>query len=209
MRGQTPRRIGLEYAVLQHESLRIRPVVRNVARVFVAHNIRAVTAAAARIKCLAAPPAASLLLGDEAIHLAGVDVGHGARRSVWTASVDIVSIVIGLHAAAASWIVDANRKIAVRPPRQPVAARVRAEVFVVRAVLLHDDDDVFDLVYVTRSGRSCIPACSLMAEHDAREQGASHVDEGQGRLPPGESVVELNDQHEHVPFLYYETAGAV
>src|SRR5215472_14672204 len=92
------------------------------------------------------------LLGDETVHLAAVDVSDRALGAMRSAAIAILCVVEWLHASALR-VRYAHGKRAVARAGQPITARVGAEIAVVRTVLLHDDDDVLDLVDVARHRR--------------------------------------------------------
>ena len=149
VRGEAPGVVGLEHVVLEDVLLRVGPVVGNLAGVVVAHDVDARGQARAHVAGLGAGAAVRVLraavhpllrLGHEAVHPSVVDVGHGVVDRVRAAVVDVGRIVERGHAAAVNRIRHAHSG------RNPVSARVRAEVAVERAVLLHDDHDVLDLV---------------------------------------------------------------
>ena len=148
MSREAPRGDRLEHVVLQHEIMRIGPVVRDVRAGVVAHHVRRAAAVAARrVERLRAAGHASLLLADEPVHAAAVDVGRRSGRGMGAAEAAVFAIVEGADAPAAA--PDPGRTGPSRIPRQPrnpVGAGVGAEVRIERAVLLHDDHDVADLV---------------------------------------------------------------
>ena len=127
--------------------VRVGPVVRDVARRVVAHHVdpapvahdgvvvarrsRSAPARRPATKPSILPPSMSCAGAAAAVRAAGVDVGVVER----TARAARRRVGIG----------DADRRDAVRH-RDPVGARERPEVAVERAVLLHDHDDVLDLV---------------------------------------------------------------
>src|SRR5919202_1167369 len=102
MRRQAPTVIWLEHVVLQHEAARVAPIVGDLARIVISHDIRrCLRCYAARLEQdVPAPDTASVTrLGDEAIHASAVYVGDGARRSVWPPGVDVTRIVPGALAS--------------------------------------------------------------------------------------------------------------
>jgi len=142
--GQAPGGVGLEHPVLEHEVVGVGPVVGDLVAGVVAHHVGLV-AAAGRVVGLRAPLATFLGLGDEAVHLAAVDVGDGIHLAVRSAAVDVVGVVVGRDALPRQGIRHADGEGAVGD-RQPVGARIETEIFVEGPVLLHDDDHVLDLV---------------------------------------------------------------
>src|SRR5204863_4163568 len=94
-----------------------------------------------RIRDVAAVAPALLRLSDEAVHLPAVDVGGRIVRAVRPATVDVRMIDERLDARA-----EASRIGNADALRNTVRTGVRAEVGVERSVLLHDHDDVPDVV---------------------------------------------------------------
>ncbi len=182
MRGQAPRGIGLEHVVLEDEVVRVGPVVRDVRAVVVAHHVGAATAVAARrVVRLGAAGHALLLLGDEPVHLAAVDVGLRGREAVGTAEAAVLAVVERADAAAGGGIRHArNRPRVPGQARDPVRARVGAEVGVERAVLLHDDHHVPDLVDPLESRRRW---CDRRRGGGARGGGRALCGRGARALP--------------------------
>jgi hypothetical protein len=79
-------------------------------------------------------------VGDKSIHPPAVDVGYRVGGAMWSAVVQIRRVVVGGHAAAVDRVRHADAGW------DPVGSREGPEVAVERAVLLHDDHDVPDLV---------------------------------------------------------------
>ena len=149
---QAPGRVRLEHVVLENEVPRVRPVVRDLPLVVVAHHGRGLNAANAIGRVARAVGS----LGeeratDEAVHSPVVDVPQGVRVLVRPAPVVVRSVVVRLDARVEVRIRKAHSRDAVSH-RDPVRARVGAEVGVEGAVLLHDHDDVPDLVDAGRRG---------------------------------------------------------
>src|SRR5437868_3002597 len=121
---------------------------------------------------------AAARLPDEAVHAAMVDVAYGVYALVRPAEVADGGVVERPHAGAALRVRDADGEAA-RPPREPVSAGVRAEIGVERAVLLHHDHDVSDLVNPERA--------RVRPRHAAEEQPEGCGGSGQeedDRQPP-------------------------
>jgi hypothetical protein len=149
MSRKTPGGVRLVEVVLEDEVPGIRPVVRDVAPIVVAHDIgirRALGADRVVGILLASPAPCDLRLSDEAVHLAPVDVGDRIRGAVRAAGVEIVRVVKRLLASTLQRIGDADCELAVRVAWQTVSPGIRAEVLIEGPVLLHDHDDVLDLV---------------------------------------------------------------
>ena len=204
MRRQAPRGVRLKHVVLQHEVARVRPVVRQLARVVIAHHIRSAarrSAAGRRVDVPARHPATTPLLGDEPIHAPAVDVRARGRRPVRPAGVDVGRIVKGSDARLARRIRDAHGGNTA-PQRDPVGARIGAEVRVKGTVLLHDHDDVADLVDAAANSRRharggdrhhrrgvpprCaghVSAAAASADRDGSED--RHRDRGRARISTG------------------------
>ena len=147
VRGQAPAPVRLEHVVLEDEVPRVRPVVRDLRVVVVAHDVRAAEVRAGRAVPMAAAVADERVVGDadEAVHAAAVDVLLAGERAVRAAGiVRAVRFEERAHALADA-VRHADRRHAVLH-RDPVGVRVRAEEGVEGAVLLHDHDHVADLV---------------------------------------------------------------
>ena len=114
----------------------------------VAHDIRWVLGQAHRRRRVrAGATAGGRILGarDEPVHLATVDVRDAVGQVVPRTAVHQARIVVGLVAALGSWIGHADRELAVLD-RDAVRPGVGPEERIERPVLLHDDDDMADLV---------------------------------------------------------------
>src|SRR5262249_38034724 len=121
--------------VLQDEVRRVLPVVRDVRADVITHHVRM---ALGRLRL-----AQHLFsYGDEAIHFPAVYVRLERGFRVGVVAIAVVVIDPWLAAATVSRVLDAN------PGRDPVGAREGTEVGVEGPVLLHDHDDVLDLVDV-------------------------------------------------------------
>ena len=145
---QAPGGVRLEHVVLQHEVARIGPVVRDLAPVVVAHYVRVRRAERAERRVRADRAAGrepTPGLAHEPVHLAVVDVAGGVEVLVRPAAVAVARIVERVEADPGARIRRADGEMAV-VPWQPVRSRVSAEVRVEGPVLLHDHDDVADLV---------------------------------------------------------------
>src|SRR5215212_6711334 len=147
VRGQTPRRVGLEHVVLKHEVARVGPVVRDLARVVVAHDVDPAAVDAARLVRIGTAGLAQdcSRLPDESVHQPVVDVVDGIEVVVGAADIAVARVVVRLDADSGLRVRRADERLA-PVHRNPVGPRERPEVGVERAVLLHDDHDVLDLV---------------------------------------------------------------
>ena len=145
MLGQTPRRVRLEHAVLEHVVVGICPIVGNLAPVVVAHDVLRLRIRAARVVWVDASNRFARSLRYEAVHLAAVDIGDRGLLTVRSSVVEIVGVVKRPYAFAAARIGHAHARHAAAR-RDAVRSRIRAEVRIEGAVFLHDDDDVLDLV---------------------------------------------------------------
>ena len=87
MFGQTPRRVRFEHVVLKNEIVGVRPVIRQLSAVVIAHDVRRIRTKAARIGVHAfAFDAAALRTADETIHASAVDVEFLIASAVWAAN---------------------------------------------------------------------------------------------------------------------------
>jgi hypothetical protein len=144
----------------------IGPVIGDLASVVIPHDFAAFPLAfcdrawtAAGIGACARP---SLLgLRDEAVHSGAVDVVQCRAATVRTAEVVVFAVVERRHAAAVERIRHAHAG------GNPVGSGERAEVGVEGAVLLHDHDDMLDLVDAFERGR----ASRGGDPHDERARG--------------------------------------
>ena len=158
---------------------RIVPVVGDLTPVVIAHHVgplrvsraeRGVEVAAR----LGFPP---LGLHDEPIHLAAVDVPVGVAMPVRSTGVPRRRVVVRVDAVVPLRIGKAGQLPGIpREAGNPVRSRIRTEVGVERAVLLHDDHHVPDLVDRRRCPvrqrparrRACV--VPTPGERDRREQ---------------------------------------
>src|SRR5260370_18310627 len=145
MLRKAPRRVGLEHTILQDVVLRVRPVVGDLARVVVAHDVRLVGVGAVRVDRLYTFLLATLRLGDESVHPAAIDVGSRVLAAMRPAPGSITGVVIGTQTAPGQWVGHANRELTTLV-RQAVGAGGGAEVLVEATVLLHAHDHVLDLL---------------------------------------------------------------
>jgi hypothetical protein len=150
VRRQAPRRVGLEHVVLQDVVAGVRPVVGDLSPVVVAHDVgpllmQAVGGTERVVRAAADTEQAGALLADEAVHPAVVDVSDGIDMVVRAAAVPVLRVVERPDATVRGRIRQANRRDTVAH-RDSVGARIRTKVRVEGTVLLHDHDDVPDLV---------------------------------------------------------------
>ena len=89
VRRQAPAPVRLEHVVLEDEVPRVRPVVRDLRVVVVAHDVRAAEVRAGRAVPLAPAVADERVVGDadEAVHAAAVDVLLAGERAVRAAGI--------------------------------------------------------------------------------------------------------------------------
>ena len=165
VRRQAPGVVRLEHVVLEDEVARVVPVVRDLVPVVVAHHVRCRgrQRATGIVGVVTGEEAPLPRLRLEAVHLPAVDVVDRVDRVVRAAGVAVGRVVVRLDADVRLRVGIADRRHAVLH-RDPVGAGVRAEVGVERAVLLHDDHDVADLVD---------PPCACRALASCRWPGSS------------------------------------
>ena len=137
--GERPRVDGLEHLVVEDEVLGVGPIVRDLGRGVVPHDVGRGGIGACGIRGVEAPLLGGGRLRDEAVHGAIVDVRPGVRDVVRTTAVDVVGVVVRRLAAA-------TRDGHTHAGRDATGAWIRAEVTVEGPVFLLDDDDVLDLV---------------------------------------------------------------
>ena len=102
VRGQAPRADRLEQVVLEDELARVRPVVRDLARVVVAHHVPAAAVPrAVRVVPLHASERAPDCGADEPVHRTAVDVALCVEQRVRAAEVAVCRVVVRPNAAAA------------------------------------------------------------------------------------------------------------
>jgi hypothetical protein len=111
----------------------------------VAHDVGRAAGRTGRIVGILAGLGGVLGLGDETVHLPAIDVRRRVGGTVRAAVVEIGGVVIGPVAAAGRRVGYADGGDAVAH-RNAVGSGKGTEVAVERAVLLHDHDDVLDLV---------------------------------------------------------------
>ena len=154
MGGQAVGSDGLEEPVLQHIQVRVVPVVGNLTRIVPSHHIPGLRGRA----------------GDKTVHQSAVDAVERVCPIVTSALVDQAGIVGGRDARPAGRIGNANTG------RQAFGAGIRPEVMIEAAILLHDEDEMLDLLEARRSGGrrrglSGCAACDHERRQDHRQQG--------------------------------------
>src|SRR6266487_103909 len=144
MLWQAPGGIRLEHVVLEHKLPGISPVIRNFTCVMVSHHVRLLLVqTTGRIEIAFARLRATLnLLLNEAIHFAAIDISGCIRLSMRTTEVLIIRIMIGLHTLVRLGIRHAD------PCRNPICARICTKVCIKGTILLHDHNNVLNLVDV-------------------------------------------------------------
>src|SRR5579885_629223 len=110
-----------------------------------AHHIRHRRVGAGRVVRVGAAASALLGLPDEAVHLAAVNVCRGVGLPVWTAAIHVIGVVIGLVTGAGFGIRHADGGDAILHGNA-VGAGIGAKIRVEGTVLLHDDNDMLDLI---------------------------------------------------------------
>ena len=150
---QRPRVAGREHPILQRVALRVLPVVRDLPRRVEAHDVglagRPVPRLPARVVVtvlgLGAAVADLAQRTYEPVHLAAVDRDPRALFAVRSALIERFSVVVG-PAARTLRIGHTRLEATVREPRDAVGTGERAEVVIERAVLLHDEHEVVDVL---------------------------------------------------------------
>ena len=146
MDGQAPRAVRLEHVVLEHKVVGVGPVVRDVATRVVAHHVNCrLRRDAVRIVRIGARTGDPTSCAHEAVHTATVDVVDRGGMSVRAAHVHVVVVRIRLHAWSVAQVAKTHRRDTLRH-WDAVGTGIRSEVAVERTILLHDHDDVLDLV---------------------------------------------------------------
>src|SRR5215475_14404463 len=142
---QTPRGIRLKHVVLKHERACVGPVIRDLALVMVTHHVgsRGGVANDTVPRQTALPRV--LRLCDEAIHFAVVNRRNAGFFTMRSAAVGILRIVIRLDACSASGVGIAYGWYSILRG-ESLRTGIGPEIAVERAILLHDDDHVFDFV---------------------------------------------------------------
>jgi hypothetical protein len=110
---------ALMIVVIEHEVLRVGPVVGDLGRGVVAHHVRLAAGAARRVVRIRTGRSGLVALADETVHLAAVYVGHGVRLAVRAAPVHVGGVVIGPRTAAG------GHEAAPRVRREKIRARSR------------------------------------------------------------------------------------
>src|SRR5579875_444685 len=169
MRGQAPGGGWLKHMILLYKILRVRPVIGDLPSIVIAHDVDAFGIGADGIGNVETALAALLCLGNEAVHLAAIDVGGRVSSSVRATAVQILGIIVRLDALSSLWVVDANRRHAVLH-RNAVRSWIGAEVGIERAILLHDHNDVFDLMDTTIAALILILVCATACRQQRADQ---------------------------------------
>ena len=150
VRRQRPRVRRREQAVLQDELPRVRPVVRDLAPGQVAHDVGLalrpeVRGARGVVAVVGAVDRRVDRALDEPVHPPAVHVDGRVALRVRPALLELRPRVVRREAPAGDRVVGADRRTAV-PHRDPVRAGERAEVVIERPVLLHDEDQVLEVL---------------------------------------------------------------
>ena len=165
--------------VLQHEVLRVRPVVRDLFGRVIAHDFVGRPGRAGRVVDVGAGLFLRFLIRlDETVHGPSIDVGDHRFKAVRATAVDDLRVVVRRDACVQLGIGHAGD----RHPFlcwDPFGARIRAEVLIEGAVLLHDHHDVLDLVDALRDrGR---PQLRVPPDRDGPGAGRDRHGPGVGR----------------------------
>ena len=180
VRGKAPRRVRLEHVVLEDVVPRVLPVVRDLAGVVVAHDVDAAVLTAPGVGQVRATLLGTLGLRHEPVHLPPVDVQGRVDHGVGPTPIQVVAIVIGPIACLAVGIGDADSR------RDAVRTRVRPEVGIEGAVLLHDHDHVLDLVDPAQPAPSTRARGRRSRRRRARHgHAADRPDDGDAGKGPG------------------------
>ncbi len=113
MGRQTPRGVGFEHVVLEHEVLGVGPVVGDVALGVVPHHVGSGRVGTGRVGGIETALPSGLGLADEAVHLAPVHVGDGVDRGVGTSAVHVGMVDVRHLAGAVGRVGHADRRCAV------------------------------------------------------------------------------------------------
>ena len=200
--------------------MRVRPVVRNLSCVVVAHDIDGLAELAARTDRVEMSAVCETLceptsvqkrglggerLADEAVHPPAVDVATRVLWAVRTALVAEVRIVEGADAVVRKWVRHADVHAAV-PHRESVCPGVRAEVRIEGSVLLHDHDDVLDGVNSVRrrSARRIVLATPRGQRHgsDHDRQRRHSQDRTRQCAHPVQGARESTNLHRTTPLRF-------
>ena len=181
MRRQAPARDRLEQVILEHEPARVRPVVRDLALIVVAHRLpRRPPQRLGGAGWRRGPNRADGRDAGEAVHTPVVEIVAERPSVVPHIEVGVVRIVRRSDAVAQS----RDRKASGRPaapPRDAIRSRERAEVVIERPVLLHDDHHVADLVDAARRPRRRRPSPEQHGSGDRQPQATSDLSTGPHR----------------------------
>ena len=83
--------------------------------------------------------------GDEAIHFSVINILCCGSGCMWPPGIDVSRIMVRLDALVGRWIVDAHAWHSILH-RNSICAGIGSKVLIKGAVLLHDDNNVFDLL---------------------------------------------------------------
>ena len=204
MRWQAPRAYALEQMILQDEATRICPVVRDLGGGVVTDHVRdpsplGGTATSRCVGIMDAEPLPARAQGlNEAIHASAVDVCPRSPGRMRAAEIDQVRVVERADALPRVRVRDADGRFPASH-RDTVRTGECPEIVVERTVLLHDDDDVLDLLDApgdqrpSRDGlRGDVPWRDHMHEHRSSDQGEGRTHDRatdqRGRHRPGCAV---------------------
>src|SRR5215218_7821953 len=132
--------------MLEHKLLSIGPVIGDLPRVVKTHDIWGCIRRTKKGVLCSTTARTRLSDGNKAVHLAAVDVCRTCGGAVQTAAVDQRRIVVRLIATTSAGVRHTNGELTIFCTWQALGTRVGAKVAIKRTVLLHDHDDVLDLI---------------------------------------------------------------
>src|SRR5712691_9495704 len=148
MLWQAPGSIRLKHLVLQHKIVGVGPIVRNFACIMVAHDVGRGRVGAGRVIGVGAASAGFLGLGLETVHLPAIDIGDGVSLPMRAATVAVIWVVIWPYTLVCLWIGHANGRNSILHG-DTICSRICPEVGVERAVLLHNYNNMLNLMHAT------------------------------------------------------------
>ena len=131
--------------VLQHKVLCQRTIIGNLARVMIAHDFLYIYTTAIWILNFLAIYFCLFSLAEETIHMTGIDVCTRVFCCMRTTKVSIGSIMERINTFASLGIIHTSGKFPILHG-QAVGSWIGTKIIIEGAVLLHDDDNVLDLL---------------------------------------------------------------